>query len=181
MTQEQIDEWRAKLENPLHGNAMPNSVALQLLEQLESFQDDEVITECIIEENDELGNVLGELEGRFDSVIDGVKHAISVLSEKFPEENLAAREVRHHLMGTITDNDGNAYITELDRLQEENAKLHERLEVAMKVISAAAIPLEAIHASVQWELSPELKEAVTDGVKAIREAIAIASLKKEVR
>ena len=42
----------------------------------------------------------------------------------------------------------------------------------LEAVIKAAIPLEAIRASVHWELAEELKETVLDAVLAIRKVIA---------
>ena len=42
----------------------------------------------------------------------------------------------------------------------------------LEAVIKAAIPLEAIYASVHWELAEELKDAVVDAVLAIRKVIA---------
>ena len=42
----------------------------------------------------------------------------------------------------------------------------------LETLVKAAIPLEAIYASVHWELAEELKDAVVDAVLAIRKVIA---------
>ena len=44
----------------------------------------------------------------------------------------------------------------------------------LEALVKAAIPLEAINASVRWELVKELKDLVADAVSAIRKAIAKA-------
>ena len=42
----------------------------------------------------------------------------------------------------------------------------------LEAVIKAAIPLEAIRASVHWELAEELKDVVVDAVLAIRKVIA---------
>ena len=42
----------------------------------------------------------------------------------------------------------------------------------LEAVIKAAIPLEAIYASVHWELAEELKDTVVDAVLAIRKVIA---------
>lgn len=71
-----------------------------------------------------------------DEIIDGVKHAISELLEHSDDSDEFARGLRNHLMGTITDNRGEAYQTELDaaiktidQLQQRNGHLQEAAEV----------------------------------------------------
>jgi Ni,Fe-hydrogenase maturation factor len=40
-----------------------------------------------------------------------------------------------------------------------------------RALVVAAVPLEAIHISVKWELTDELKAAVAEAVEAIRKAL----------
>ncbi len=55
-----------------------------------------------------------------------------------------------------------------------NARLIAAAPDLLEALVKAAIPLEAIHASVHWELAEELKDAVADAVSVIRKAIAKA-------
>lgn len=51
-----------------------------------------------------------------DELVDGIKHALTVLFNEFPEDDVIAKALRHHLMGTITDRNGHAMITQEDAL-----------------------------------------------------------------
>jgi hypothetical protein len=42
-----------------------------------------------------------------------------------------------------------------------------------RALTQAAIPLEALHASVTWELAPELKEEIAKALTVIREEIMV--------
>ncbi len=67
---------------------------------------------------------------------------------------------------------GGPHLPEVDRIVEADARLIAAAPDLLEAVIKAAIPLEAIYASVHWELAEELKVAVVDAVLAIRKVIA---------
>lgn len=74
-------------------------------------------------------------------LIDGIKHANTLLSQMIDhlddQELTCVREVLHHLMGTITDQYGAAYMTELDEERAKSAGLAAALEAALPWVAVA--------------------------------------------
>ncbi len=66
---------------------------------------------------------------------------------------------------------GGPHLPEVDRIVEADARLIAVTPDLLEAVIKAAIPLEAIYASVHWELAEELKDTVVDAVLAIRKVI----------
>lgn len=56
----------------------------------------------------------------------------------------------------------------IQMLVDRVAKLEARIELLREVVAKAAVPLEALNMSVQWELSPAIKKSIYETCNEIR-------------
>jgi hypothetical protein len=97
-----------------------------------------------------------------DAVVDGVKHANGMLLTlaDAPSEG-GVNDVRHHLMGTITDEDGKAYRTVLDKYVEDQCAAWGMVEPRLRAFDGIA-DLTRYHIEQIEAMTKELATARSD-------------------